>query len=493
MHASHNLILFSNLLRVEEEGMSETDNVDINDLDKEDYDGADPFADPDEESATPSSPSSTADKGKGKEDSKKKASGSSKKHSHSKQQKDAEPKAPSESSDGTEVASLKSSLSSLEDSVEDLSEKLKAAKSENAALKKQIEKLEASLKDTKKAGKKSKQPQQHAVCTVDAEEVDALRSQIAALSSANSMTLAMYESAIGAEFVDGAPRAATKMREWLCRAGALESSSDPSRYEPIFRCVQPLYNALADDYFVPFYWVSTYSALLCSVAGVDRLGPRITQVAEDAQKGLVGAIEGELYESFLAALCSCYKHLSECTKIAPCDSSSSSSPQVRAHEIIGAIAAVLKSVEKACLPDGVRVQVCEHLVACVDADVFNELVSRPELCTCGMGLQIREALGEIEDFLRRDPLVFQTKRLLAHIREASCLFIMDKNILNDDDAIKSVITVLNYRQVARLLENFHEDQFCATKVDAPILQLMRGRARTSESADLMLDPHKFIC
>lgn len=522
-------------------------------MDKEDYDGADPFADPDgkdtlqSQTSSSSSSSFSTDKTKGKdkdkeeEDDDDKDKEKSKKHGHNKHK----------DSDSTELATLNESITTLSKNIENLSEELKAAKAENASLQKQVDSLENAIKengtdesqqaliesykekaaestaaaqvlrqdnaelkervdklekelktaksDSKKSSKKSKlqQQQQKASEEMDAE-IASLREQVAALSKLNTMTVTLYECAVASEFgIDGVPRAATKMREWLSQAGALESSSGSALYEPIFKCVQPLYNAIAEKCNIPFYWVSTFYSLLGLVAGSDRLKPRIlTQEDSDDgsevfQKGLVSTIEYEMYESLLAALCCCYKFIDEYVAFSS-EVVNGELPKIRTQDIIAAIATSLKAAEEAKLPGSVRVQICEHLVACVDAGIFNELVSKPDLCTCGMGLHIREALGEIDDFLSRDALMFKTKKLLSHVREASCLFIMDKNVLNDDDAINSVICVLNYRQVSRLLENFHEDQFCAKGVDAPILQLMRGRARTSQSADIMLDPHKFF-
>lgn len=539
---------------IREEGVSETDNIDVNDLDKEDYDGEDPFADPEDKDST-FSPSSATDKSKEGKDKTKSSStsqsesSSSKKHSHSKH-KEVTPKAP-------ELAALTESVAALEKNVETLKDELKAAKAENASLQRQVESLETSIRengadesqqalvasykakaaesgaaaqqlrkdnaelrerveklekdlkaaktDGKKLGKKSKQRGSDDADADATGEVAALREQVAALSRANAMTIALYEAAATAEFgQDGVPRAATKMKEWLTQG---DGASGSALFEPIFRCAQPLYSAVPENSDVSFYWVSTYYSLLRLVAGSDRLRPRISAQENNGdndgqggslslsstQRGIVSTIEYELYESFLAALCSCYKHVDEYVVFRPEGATAGTGlPKIRTQELIAAISASLKAAEKARLPDSVRVQVCEHLVACIDAGIFNELVSKPELCTCGMGLHIREALGEIEDFLSRDTLMFQAKRHLSHVREASCLFIMDKNILNDDDTIKSAICALNYRQVSKLLENFHEDQFCTTKVDAPILQLMRGRARTAESASIMLDPHKFL-
>lgn len=495
----------------------------MNDLDDG---GVDPFADTEDKDS--------ADKRKDKD---------GKKHGHQSKHKDGgegegdAPKSPS----GPELSTLNDAVSSLERNVESLSGELKAARAENTSLQRQVESLETSIKENgadeaqqalvesykekasesaaaaqvlrqdntelrerveklekdlkaaKKAGKKSKHQKGLTEEAGSAEEIAALREQVAALSRANAMTIALYESAVGAEFCeDGTPRAAAKMKEWLAEAGAFENPSEGALYEPIFRCAQPLYNAASESYSTPFYWVSTFYSLLGMVAGSDRLRPRIATQDDGAdQRGLVDTIEYELYESFLAALSNCYRHIDECVVFKD-EGFAGELPRIRTQEILGAISASLRAAESARLPGSVRVQVCEHLVACTDAGIFNELVSKPDLCTCGMGLHIREALGEIDDFLRRDALMFQTKRLLAHVREASCLFIMDKNILNDDDAINSVICVLNYKQVTRLLENFHEDQFCTTKVDAPILQLMRGRARTSMSADIKLDSHKFF-
>lgn len=521
-------------------------------MDKEDYDGEDPFADPEDKDST-SPPSSATDKSKEGKDKTKSSSSqsesSSKKHNNSKH-KEVIPKAP-------ELAALVESVAALEKNVETLKDELKAAKAENASLQRQVESLETSIRengadesqqalvasykakaaesgaaaqqlrkdnaelrerveklekdlkaaktDGKKLGKKSKQKGSDDADAEATGEVAALREQVAALSRANAMTIALYEAAATAEFEqDGVPRAATKMKEWLTQG---DGASGSAPFEPIFRCAQPLYSAVPENSDVSFYWVSTYYSLLGLVAGSDRLRPRISAQENNGdndgqggssssspppQRGIVSTIEYELYESFLAALCSCYKHVDEYVVFRPEGVTDTGLPKIRTQELISAISASLKAAEKARLPDSVRVQVCEHLVACIDAGIFNELVSKPELCTCGMGLHIREALGEIEDFLSRDTLMFQAKRHLSHVREASCLFIMDKNILNDDDTIKSAICALNYRQVSKLLENFHEDQFCTTKVDAPILQLMRGRARTADSASIMLDPHKFL-
>ena len=509
-------------------------------MDKEDDDGVDPFADTEGKG--------TADKDKDAKSPK--ADPSGKKHEHSKHK--------SSGSSNGELSTLNDAVSALERNVESLSGELKAARAENTSLQRQVESLETSIKENgadeaqqalvetykekasesaaaaqvlrqdntelrerveklekdlkaakaegKKSGKKSKHQKGLPGEVESAEEVAALRAQVAALTRANAMTVALYECAVGALFCEDGdaaaaaaatptPRAAALMKEWLAEAGAFENPSESALYEPIFACARPLYNAASESYSTPFYWVSTYYALLGLVAGSDRLRPRIATQDDGAdpqqQRGLVDAIEYELYESFLAALSNCYRHIDECVVFKD-EGFAGELPKIRTQDIVGAIAASLRAAESVRLPGSVRVQVCEHLVACTDAGIFNELVSKPELCTCGMGLHIREALGEIDDFLRRDSLMFQTKRLLAHVREAACLFIMDKNILNDDDAINSVICVLNYKQVTRLLENFHEDQFCTTPVDAPILQLMRGRARTSMSADIKLDPHKFF-
>lgn len=300
------------------------------------------------------------------------------------------------------------------------------------------------------------------------------------------------------------PLAAVKINEALGAAHAYEHPSEPECYRGILDKLPMAYNVKSDGYIYSFYWVRTlYSVLKAAAVELDRPLLRTPEAEaeflvepidlDDGDDGddLIVALLAQLYDAYVVALSRVYVALDTATVKGILEAKAENNPN-GTRSVLAVINSVVKAAREARLPSAIVKQTMDQAFWCINGTLFNELVNRPEYCTCGMALHIKEALSELERFISRDrSLAFAKKRLML-VKDTANLFMMDKKLLTDDEVFSTAIPSLNMSQVLKLLDNFTPDSFMDSKVDSSIMQLTRSRVNTRGSQQIKVDPHAFV-
>jgi len=98
------------------------------------------------------------------------------------------------------------------------------------------------------------------------------------------------------------------------------------------------------------------------------------------------------------------------------------------------------------------------------ARLFNYLLKRRDLCTCGIGFQIKFAISYIEDWTMG--LEADLKEIIAPcldqfnlLKEAANVLVIDKSVFTDQEMTNKIFTHINVLQMKQLLELFSTDKF----------------------------------
>lgn len=327
----------------------------------------------------------------------------------------------------------------------------------------------------------------------------------------------VFESVVELKYTPtGVPRTVALLMDRLGTLGAFDRPTDATTFGATLDALTLATHVHTDGYRLALYWVCTVWHVhkeTCERLGQPAPDPVVKRVDEaKLPEGLVGVTGKLLYDTFASALGKAYFAIDSIVVAAmveyqqqqqqggakaaapakPAASAAAATTKSPAH-VIAILAEVLQAATEVKLPQAMRKQVAAQLVYCVNAGMFNAFVTRPELCTCSSGFQIRLAMSQLEDWLVRDQDAFPARKRLEHVREASNLFVMDKKILRDDEAVKAAFSALNIAQLTRLLESFRPDQLSKTGVDPAILQEMKSKAQSgSWDLQIQLDPHAWL-
>ncbi|KAH3745530.1 DIL domain [Pelomyxa schiedti] len=166
----------------------------------------------------------------------------------------------------------------------------------------------------------------------------------------------------------------------------------------------------------------------------------------------------------------------------------------KALRAIEGVLCILVDLEKGAsnthLPASLCFQIFSQIVHWINATIFNQLLSKPELCTCSNGFQIRLALSELEEFFKRYSTISRAAAFLEHVRQAATLLVLDKSILLDPKHSATVFGVLNSAQIFRLVQFFKPDSLSPSPVPEAVLD--RVGKTDSAAMKFELDPNEFI-
>lgn len=115
----------------------------------------------------------------------------------------------------------------------------------------------------------------------------------------------------------------------------------------------------------------------------------------------------------------------------------------------------------------------------IDIKLFNELITRKELCRVSNGFQIKLELSALESWIKEHSSVLSrarattttttttttsvyskaTKDELCHITQAATLLFVDKHSLGEKDVLLEICPSLSTLQVKVILESFSPDQY----------------------------------
>eukprot|EP01105_Mastigella_eilhardi_P010678 TRINITY_DN2486_c0_g1_i2.p1 TRINITY_DN2486_c0_g1~~TRINITY_DN2486_c0_g1_i2.p1 ORF type:complete len:489 (-),score=145.56 TRINITY_DN2486_c0_g1_i2:58-1524(-) len=160
-------------------------------------------------------------------------------------------------------------------------------------------------------------------------------------------------------------------------------------------------------------------------------------------------------------------------------------------DVITALLAIRRSAAEAKLHESLQLQLFAQLMQWLNAHSVNTLVSRPELCTCTTGIQLKMSLSALEDFLCKPEAaaIFGARRYLEHTKQASNLLVMDKAVLLDPSNLESVFGELNIAQICCIVRSFKTDSMMPQVKNLPavLTELAKYEAKAKTQA-LQLDP-----
>jgi len=132
------------------------------------------------------------------------------------------------------------------------------------------------------------------------------------------------------------------------------------------------------------------------------------------------------------------------------------------------------------------------------ARLFNYLLKRRDLCTCGIGFQVKFAISYIEDWTMG--LDSELKEIIAPcldqfslLKEAANVLVIDKSVFNDQEMTHKIFTHINVLQMKQLLELFSTDKFYQDPVPSAVIKKLDMLCKqVAEPLRLELDINKLV-
>ena len=415
---------------------------------------------------------------------------------------------------------------------------LEQIRAENRRLKKKCKRLESEGSPTPGAAAAAPVPAPAAPLAAGGEgkgkgdfkryqrEIKSLHEENSRYSFEFGVMRQIFETASELTFMtQDMPLAAVKINEALGAAHAYERPGDAGTYRGILDMLPMAYNVKSDGFVYAFYWVQTiYSVLKTAAVKLDRpllrtpadedvfrIGAR-SSTSGDSSEGedLISALEEILYDAYVVALSRVYVMLDAVAvqgilEAKSSSTNSNSNGNINSgggggnagesgglRSVVAALSNVVRAAREAHLSKGIIKQTIEQAYWCINGTLFNELIGRPECCTCGMALHIKAAISALESFATRDREFALSRKRLLLIKDTANLLMMDKKLLTDDEVFATAIPSLNMSQVLKILENFTPDSYINTPVEPSIMQLTRSRVNTRGRQQIKVDPHAFV-
>eukprot|EP01116_Phalansterium_solitarium_P019767 TRINITY_DN563_c0_g1_i8.p1 TRINITY_DN563_c0_g1~~TRINITY_DN563_c0_g1_i8.p1 ORF type:complete len:818 (+),score=352.88 TRINITY_DN563_c0_g1_i8:572-3025(+) len=125
----------------------------------------------------------------------------------------------------------------------------------------------------------------------------------------------------------------------------------------------------------------------------------------------------------------------------------------------------------------------------VDAQLFNALLSAPQLFTCNSGFQIKISLSQVESTLGKADkhLLSIANNQFGHIREAANLLAMDKSLVADEEMIEQVFSSLNVVQIKHIVDRFKPDDVSPVPVDRAVRKSLEDLCQKAKNLRLPLE------
>jgi len=157
------------------------------------------------------------------------------------------------------------------------------------------------------------------------------------------------------------------------------------------------------------------------------------------------------------------------------------------EDIVAGLDEMLASLCSAHIFPVIIRQFCMQIFYWMDTCLFNLLAKADQLCTCGNGFQIKYALVEVTQWLRRPTVApyidpHTARVMLPRINEAVTVLVMDRSVFFNESTVHEVFPSLNPVQLMHLLECLHPDELSSEPVPVDAKQLlarMAGKARSS--------------
>jgi len=154
-------------------------------------------------------------------------------------------------------------------------------------------------------------------------------------------------------------------------------------------------------------------------------------------------------------------------------------------DIVKDLQELSKTLKSNFIPDTVIYQLFNQLFYFINAKLFNELLKRPECCTCKRGLGIKMALSQFGQVYLNEPILHNIESKLNMIIEAANFLVMDKLTLTEEDIITTFPT-LNALQLKQILELFKPDQLAPSRVPTSIFKVIESTSYRNTSSSNML-------
>jgi len=330
----------------------------------------------------------------------------------------------------------------------------KGLRTENEKLQAKTAKLEEELEEThrklSKFEKKKRDPEDSDESESEPEEEDRPKKGTAKSQfDSAGLIRQIFESVHELQFsANGCPKTATLLLDQLSAQAAFKQPTNDATYTEILSAFSLASKVHTDGYRLAMYWVSTaWWTLKGARESMKQAGPEPTTVKRPMKLKSMhqasfqhshacfttrfAAALGKAYRSIDGIVVTCMvEHTQQSgTTSTPIKASAAAAvtPAAAAAamrtpaQVIAIFAEVMHAATDVKLVQGVRQQIAAQLAHCVNAGVFNALVTRPELCTCASGMQIRLSMSQLEDWLARDGDCFAARKKLAHAaRQPTC-------------------------------------------------------------------------
>eukprot|EP01105_Mastigella_eilhardi_P014866 TRINITY_DN3386_c0_g1_i4.p1 TRINITY_DN3386_c0_g1~~TRINITY_DN3386_c0_g1_i4.p1 ORF type:complete len:1096 (+),score=389.13 TRINITY_DN3386_c0_g1_i4:2667-5954(+) len=159
-------------------------------------------------------------------------------------------------------------------------------------------------------------------------------------------------------------------------------------------------------------------------------------------------------------------------------------------DVIHVLSEAFAHMQDVRVPDPLCLQFFCQLSYWINAQLFNCLLDKADLCTVSNGFQIKLGLSQLDEWFAKIPLLAPARAHLEHTKQAANLLVMDKALLLDTANFQLAFAALSPAQLAHLVHAFRPDTVSPEPVDPRILESMaqfRDRTGTHTNLKLAMD------
>eukprot|EP00727_Mastigamoeba_balamuthi_P009996 m51a1_g5619 putative isoform l (784) ;mRNA; f:759516-762558 len=142
-------------------------------------------------------------------------------------------------------------------------------------------------------------------------------------------------------------------------------------------------------------------------------------------------------------------------------------PPAQSKNVVRVLSELHEFLEGTRCPTQLQHLIWERTLYYINATAFNALATRVDLCTSSNGIQIKMALGFLDDWIARHPQVARSKGRLEHLREAANVLLMHRETLKDETLLRGVFSVLSRPQIDQVASNMRTAESLRGKPKPP--------------------------
>ncbi|GAM19402.1 hypothetical protein SAMD00019534_025770 [Acytostelium subglobosum LB1] len=244
------------------------------------------------------------------------------------------------------------------------------------------------------------------------------------------------------------------------------------------------------------YWFSTIVHLLQklqqSALIPQSADPTISGIEIFVTIKLISIIESKLEKLLLPSIFVPDSIILESQKAASKLSPSTSKPTHSINKLLAFLDSIICFLEEGRVCSKIASQLLNQVFYFINAQITNNFLQNPHVCRATMGFKVKMGVSRLKEWCSTTNYKSISDQLDSSL-EAANLFVLDKSIFVDVEAIKPIFQKLNLLQIKKLLESFEPDDLSPDPLPAQLQKVLRdGWTRTSAPTNgpLLIDVSK---